>query len=61
MLPIYREKCKVMYTDTDSFIYLIECDDVYNIMSATSADLTQAIMRSITLTAFYSSIKKYRA
>jgi len=29
MLPMYREKCKVMYTDTDSLIYLIECDDVY--------------------------------
>jgi len=29
MLPMYREKCKVMYTDTDS---LIECDNVYEIM-----------------------------
>jgi len=32
MLPMYHEKCKVMYTDTDSLIYLIECDDVYDIM-----------------------------
>jgi len=32
MLPMYREKCKIMYTDTDSLIYLIECDDVYEIM-----------------------------
>jgi len=32
MLPQYREKCKIMYTDTDSLIYHIECDDVYNIM-----------------------------
>jgi len=32
MLPMYREKCKVMYTDTDSLIYLIECDNVYDIM-----------------------------
>jgi len=28
MLSMYREKCKVMYTDTDSLVYLIECDDV---------------------------------
>jgi len=29
---MYREKCKVMYTDTDSLIYHIECDNVYEIM-----------------------------
>ncbi|XP_071579389.1 uncharacterized protein [Temnothorax nylanderi] len=32
MLPLYHDKCKVMYTDTDSLIYHIECDDVYETM-----------------------------
>ncbi|KMQ82259.1 hypothetical protein RF55_23628, partial [Lasius niger] len=29
MSPMYRDKCRVMYTDTDSLIYYIECEDVY--------------------------------
>ncbi|XP_026826253.1 uncharacterized protein LOC113562126 [Ooceraea biroi] len=32
MVPLYREKCKIMYTDMDSLIYHIECDDVYEQM-----------------------------
>ncbi|XP_036138928.1 uncharacterized protein LOC118644448 [Monomorium pharaonis] len=32
MLPFYRDKCRVMYTDTDSLIYHIECEDVYQNM-----------------------------
>ncbi|XP_070526950.1 uncharacterized protein [Cardiocondyla obscurior] len=32
MQPLYHNKCKIMYTDTDSLIYHIECDDVYEIM-----------------------------
>ena len=32
MLPLYRNRCKIMYTDTDSLIYHIECEDVYETM-----------------------------
>ncbi|XP_025075800.1 uncharacterized protein LOC105433823, partial [Pogonomyrmex barbatus] len=32
MSPLYCEKCKIMYTDTDSLVYDIECDDVYEAM-----------------------------
>lgn len=32
MTPMYRDKCRVMYTDTDSLIYHIECADVYENM-----------------------------
>ena len=30
MAPLFREKCKIMYTD--SLIHHLECDDVYDIM-----------------------------
>ncbi|XP_071579878.1 uncharacterized protein [Temnothorax nylanderi] len=32
MVPLYRERCKIMYTDTDSLIYFLECDDAYEDM-----------------------------
>jgi len=32
MAPLFREKCKIMYIDTDSLIYYIECDNIYDIM-----------------------------
>ncbi|XP_020296714.1 uncharacterized protein LOC109861465 [Pseudomyrmex gracilis] len=32
MTPLYRDKCKIMYTDTDSLIYFIKCEDMYDIM-----------------------------
>jgi len=31
MASLFRDKCKIMYIDTDSLIYHVECDDVYNI------------------------------
>jgi len=51
-----------MYTDTDSFIYHIECDDVYDVMKR---DINKFDMSDYptdtTHTVFYSSIKKCRA
>jgi len=33
MASLYRDKCKIVYTNMDSLIYYIECDNVYNIMN----------------------------
>ena len=32
MLPLFHDKCKIMYTDTHSLIYRVECEDVYETM-----------------------------
>ncbi|KYN27932.1 hypothetical protein ALC57_02658 [Trachymyrmex cornetzi] len=32
MSPMFQDKCRIMYTDTDSLIYRIECDDAYETM-----------------------------
>ena len=32
MLPLFHDKCKIMYTDADSLIYRVECEDVYETM-----------------------------
>jgi len=32
MASLFREKSKIMYIDTNSLIYHIECDNIYDIM-----------------------------
>ncbi|KYM94062.1 hypothetical protein ALC62_15323 [Cyphomyrmex costatus] len=32
MTPLFRDRCRIVYTDTDNLIYHIECDDVYETM-----------------------------
>ncbi|XP_024875611.1 uncharacterized protein LOC112457000 [Temnothorax curvispinosus] len=32
MVPLHRERCKIIYTDTDNLIYFLECDDAYEDM-----------------------------
>ncbi|KYN12413.1 hypothetical protein ALC57_15418 [Trachymyrmex cornetzi] len=32
ILPLFCDKCKIIYTDTDSLIYRVECEDVYETM-----------------------------
>ncbi|XP_018368243.1 PREDICTED: uncharacterized protein LOC108764474 [Trachymyrmex cornetzi] len=29
IIPLYRDTCKILYMDTDSLIYLLECENVY--------------------------------
>ncbi|XP_018307240.1 DNA polymerase-like [Mycetomoellerius zeteki] len=69
MLPLYREKCKIMYTDTDSLIYYIECDNVYGVMKrdinkfdTSDYAIASGIPYASTMhTVFDSRIKKFRA
>ncbi|KYN21199.1 hypothetical protein ALC57_06426 [Trachymyrmex cornetzi] len=32
MLPLFHDKCKIIYTDTDSLIYRVECENIYETM-----------------------------
>jgi len=36
MVPLFDEKCKIMYIDIDSLIYHAEYDDIYAIMKRIS-------------------------
>ena len=60
MLPLFRDKCKIMYTDTDSLIYHIECEDVYEIMKRDidMIDSTREIIRQTTCMICLSRTKK---
>jgi len=60
MSSTYREKCKVIYTNTDSLIYHIECDDVYEIMKRdiNRFDTSDYAVDNVAL---HSSIKKFQA
>ena len=32
MSPLHAQNCKILYTDTDSLVYHIRCDDIYESM-----------------------------
>jgi len=58
MLPLYHEKYKIMYTDTDSFIYHIECDNVYDIIKHDIAKFDTSDYPTENAYVFHSSLKK---
>jgi len=60
MASEFHEKCKIMYTDTDSFMYHTECDDVYDIMKRDINRVDMSDTLSTTRTAFRSQIKKFQ-
>jgi len=60
MFPLYREKYKIMYTDTDSLVHHIECEDVYETMKRDIARFTQTIIRPTTRTVCLWLTKKCR-
>jgi len=51
--PMYRDKYRIMFTDTDSLIYHIECDDVYKNMKHNIARY-DTIIRQTTCTVYLS-------
>jgi len=52
--------CKIIYTDTDSLIYHIECNDIYDIMKRNIARSTRATIRLMYMICL-SLTKKYQA
>lgn len=43
MEPRYGQNCKVLYTDTDSLIYHVACEDIYADMKANSSNSEQNV------------------
>ncbi|KYN44940.1 Cytochrome P450 4C1, partial [Trachymyrmex septentrionalis] len=60
MLLLFRNKCKFMYTDTDSLIYRVEYEDVYEIMKRDIARFdrnTRCLNKEIEMTRRQSCIR----
>ena len=59
IIPLYRDKCKIMYTDTDSLIYLLECANVYEDIKRDIANSTRMIILREMHMIFHALIIKY--
>jgi len=54
MSPMYRDKYKIMYTDTDSLVYYIESDNAYETMKCDIAKFDTSDYRRTTRTVYLS-------
>ena len=59
MIPLYRDKCKIMYMDTDSLIYLLECENVYENIKRDIARFDTSDYPEINAYDFHALIIKY--
>ena len=58
IIPLYPDKCKIMYADTDSLIYLLECENVYEDIKRDIARFDTIILREMRMI-FHALIIKY--